>query len=77
MNPGVVDWKKVNLYPENTFKKTENCNYVVRLCQSMGISLQGICGKDIEEGKPNLTFGNILHIIHSFQISTSVAADEI
>lgn len=51
----VVDWKIVNTTPDNTFKKTENCNYVIKLCQKMGLQLKGICGKDIEEGRENLT----------------------
>jgi hypothetical protein len=52
--------------PDNTFKRTENCNYVVSLCHQLGISLKGICGKDIEEGTENLTLGIILNLEYSF-----------
>ena len=43
--------------PDNTFKRTENCNYVIKLCHKLGLQMKGICGKDIEEGKENLTLG--------------------
>jgi plastin-1 len=55
MSPKIVDWKAVNTSPDNTFKRTENCNYVIKLCQKIGLQLKGICGKDIEEGRENLT----------------------
>lgn len=48
----VLKWK------DNTWKKTENCNYFVSLCHKLGLSLKGICGKDIEEGKENWILGN-------------------
>jgi hypothetical protein len=55
ISPKIVDWKQVNISPDNTFKRTENCNYVLLLCHKLGLSMKGICGKDIEEGRENLT----------------------
>lgn len=57
ISPKIVDWKRVNQNPDNTFKRTENCNYVVSICQQLGISMKGIVGKDIEEGNDKLTKG--------------------
>eukprot|EP01119_Soliformovum_irregulare_P009434 TRINITY_DN2274_c0_g1_i1.p1 TRINITY_DN2274_c0_g1~~TRINITY_DN2274_c0_g1_i1.p1 ORF type:complete len:1305 (+),score=383.43 TRINITY_DN2274_c0_g1_i1:1367-5281(+) len=55
ISPGIVDFKKVNLNPDNTFKRTENCNTVVSVCHKLGLPLPGICGKDIEQGHQQLT----------------------
>ena len=49
--------------PDNTFKRTENCNYVIKLCHKLGLQMKGICGKDIEEGKENLTLGIFFYFL--------------
>lgn len=63
MVPKLVDWKKVAMNPDNTFKRTENCNYVIQLCNEMKLDLKGISGKNIVDGNPNLTLGNIIIIV--------------
>jgi hypothetical protein len=35
IEPGIVNWRKVNLEPKNRFKKVENANYVVQLGKQM------------------------------------------
>lgn len=58
VQPGVVDWKKVNKAPVTSkFKKVENTNYVVVLGKSMNFSLVGIGGTDITDGNKKLTLG--------------------
>ena len=38
-------------------KKLENCNYAVKIAQTMGFSLVGIDGNDIRDGNKTLTLG--------------------
>jgi len=55
IEPGIVDWKKkVELNPDNKFKKLSNCNYAVDLGKQMKFSLVGIGGVDIHDGKKKL-----------------------
>lgn len=41
-------------------EKLENCNYAVELGKQLKFSLVGIAGKDISDGNPTLTLGNLL-----------------
>ncbi|GAM22511.1 hypothetical protein SAMD00019534_056860 [Acytostelium subglobosum LB1] len=51
INPGCVDWKRVNqVVPMNKFKMVENCNYAVDIGKSMKFSLVGIGGPNIVDG---------------------------
>lgn len=61
VQPGIVDWSKVNTKePLNKFKKVENCNYAVTLGKQMKFSLVGIAGSDIHDGNQTLTLGKSL-----------------
>ncbi|KAG5456603.1 MAG: hypothetical protein BJ554DRAFT_3615 [Olpidium bornovanus] len=59
VQPGAVDWKKVNKQTPITskFKRVENCNYVIVLGKAMRFSLVGIGGTDIQDGNKKLTLG--------------------
>jgi len=51
IQPGVVDWSKVDRKPKNVHSKVINCNYAVQLGKSaFGFSLVGIQGKDLQDG---------------------------
>jgi plastin-1 len=69
IEPGIVDWKKVNKGSKlNVFKKSENCNYAVVLGKSLKFSLVGVGGKDIVDGNQTLTLSLVwqlmrLHIL--------------
>eukprot|EP01133_Synstelium_polycarpum_P008010 gene8010-9410_t len=74
INPGCVDWKKVNMVvPMNKFKAVENCNYAVNIAKGMKFSLVGIGGTDIFDGNQTLTLAlvwqmmryNVLSILKS------------
>lgn len=41
-------------------EKLENCNYAVELGKQLKFSLVGIAGKDISDGNPTLTLGNLI-----------------
>mmetsp|Transcript_21996 Transcript_21996/g.43713 ORF Transcript_21996/g.43713 Transcript_21996/m.43713 type:complete len:1223 (+) Transcript_21996:35-3703(+) len=48
----VVNWKQVEMNPNNKFKGVSNCNYAIKLCKDRPFlaSLVGIGGPDIAEG---------------------------
>jgi len=56
IQPGVVDWKRVDKKPKNVHVKTINCNYAVELGKSAAFkfSLVGIDGTDIVKGNTKL-----------------------
>jgi len=58
IEPGRVDWKRVNKnVPMMRLKAVENTNYVVDLGKDMKFSLVGVGGVDITDGKESLTLG--------------------
>ncbi|KAL3900482.1 MAG: hypothetical protein SGCHY_001301 [Lobulomycetales sp.] len=71
VQPGIVDWKKVNKAPvKSKFKKVENTNYVVLLGKSMRFSLVGIGGSDITDGIKNLTLALVWQLMREHVIQT-------
>lgn len=54
IEPGIVQWTKVNLIPSNAYKKIENCNYCIELAHRLKFSIVGIGGKDFYEGNRKL-----------------------
>ncbi|KAJ5075757.1 fimbrin-1 [Anaeramoeba ignava] len=59
IEPGLVNWKKVNLDPINVFKEVENCNYVIDLGKLLRLHLVNISGQNIHEGNRTLILGFI------------------
>eukprot|EP00455_Lapot_gusevi_P056718 TRINITY_DN949_c0_g1_i1.p1 TRINITY_DN949_c0_g1~~TRINITY_DN949_c0_g1_i1.p1 ORF type:complete len:640 (+),score=335.88 TRINITY_DN949_c0_g1_i1:74-1921(+) len=54
IEPGIVAWNKVEMNPNNKFKKVANCNYAVVLGKQLKLSLVGIGGSDIVDGNRKL-----------------------
>ena len=65
VQPGVVEWGKVNTPPiKMVFKRIENCNYAVALALSpFRFSLVGVQGKDIADGNKKLTLALIWQLM--------------
>lgn len=57
IQPGLVNWKKVNMNPNGIYKKIENCNYLLELGKGLDFSLVSIDGKDIVDGNRKLSLG--------------------
>jgi len=57
IEPGTVNWKKVDMKPNNKFKKVNNCNYAVVLGKSLGLSVVNIGGPDIVAANKKLLLG--------------------
>ena len=55
VQPGVVNFKKVNMTPTSIYKKVENCNYAVSIAKdSFKFSIVNIGGNDICNGNKKL-----------------------
>jgi len=85
ISPGIVDWKRVNKNPPNTYKKLENCNYCIELGKKLNFSLVGIQGNDIMNANKTLTLGliwqmmrfNVLSILMKLGDGKKIADNEI
>lgn len=65
ITPGSVDWKKVDLKPNNRFKKLGNCNEVIKLCkEKLHLSVVGIGGNDIVDGHKKFTVAIVWQLMH-------------
>eukprot|EP01114_Cavostelium_apophysatum_P010076 TRINITY_DN234_c0_g1_i1.p1 TRINITY_DN234_c0_g1~~TRINITY_DN234_c0_g1_i1.p1 ORF type:complete len:616 (-),score=181.31 TRINITY_DN234_c0_g1_i1:97-1944(-) len=70
VQPGIVDWTKVNTKaPLNKFKKVENCNYAIVLGKQMKFSLVGIGGTDIHDGNQTLTLALVWQLMRAHVLS--------
>jgi len=63
VEPGIVDWSKVNKNTTSTWKQLENDNYAVVLGKSLKFSLVGIQGKDIMDGNKTLTLAVVWQLM--------------
>ena len=54
LEPGAVDWGRVEGTPKNKYETVANCNYAVKVAKELGLKLTGISGQDISEGKEKL-----------------------
>jgi hypothetical protein len=63
VQPGIVDQKRVNWNPSNSFQKLENCNYAIELGKQLNFSLVGIQGKDIYDANKTLTLSVIWQLM--------------
>jgi len=64
INPGIVEWKRVNKQePLHRIKAVENTNYAVDLGKQLKFSLVGIGGVDITDGNETLTLGLIWQLM--------------
>lgn len=50
LKSGIIEWKKVDKNPNNTFKKGINCGLVVEAAKKLGLKIPGIGGSDFVEG---------------------------
>jgi len=70
IQPGIVDWSKVNTKkPLNKFKQVENCNYAITLGKSLKFSLVGVAGSDIHDGNKKLTLAIVWQAMRYFVLN--------
>ena len=58
-----VDWKKVDLNPNNDFKRNINNNAAVEACKNMKLKMIGIGGTDITKGDKKLILAIVWQIV--------------
>lgn len=73
IQPGIVDWKKVNNPPYKAMggnmKQIENCNYAIKLAGDLKFSLVGIEGKDIYDGSRTHTLAVIWQAMRAYTLA--------
>jgi len=76
VQPGIVQWKQVEMNPNNKFKKISNCNYCVVLGKAMKFSLVGIGGSDINVGNKKLLLALVWQLMrfHTLKFLAEVQA---
>jgi len=76
VQPGIVSWAKVEMTPNNKFKKVSNCNYVVVLGKQLKFSLVGIAGSDITDGNKKLLLALVWQLMrfHTLKFLAEVQA---
>lgn len=63
IEPGLVNWKKVEQKTNNRFKKIANCNYVIELGRALHFTLVGIGGSDFTDGQKKLILGYVWQLV--------------
>ena len=67
VQPGIVDWNKVNTkHPLNKFKEVENCNYAIAIAKQLKFSCVGIGGQDIQAGSKKLTLAVVWQAMRAY-----------
>jgi len=78
IEPGIVDWKKVEKKPDNKFKKIANDNIAVDLGKGnkFKLSLVGIGGSDIADGNKKLLLAFVWQLMryHTLKFLAEVQA---
>ena len=73
VQPGIVDWKKVNHPPwkavGGNMQKIENCNYAIAIASQLKFSLVGIQGKDIYDGSKTPTLAVVWQAMRAYTLA--------
>jgi plastin-1 len=78
LEPGCINWKRVNIDPVSRFKKVENGNMCVDVGKQFKFSLVGIGGVDIVDQKKKLILALIWQLMrkHTLQVLKKLAVHE-
>lgn len=77
VKPGCIDWNKVEMNPNNHFKKVDNANYAVKVAkEEFKFSLVGIGGADIVAGNKMLTLTLIWQLVYRHTMQTIGSINE-
>ena len=79
IQPGSVDWKKVDKIPNNKFKKIVNCNECIDAAKKCGFSIVGIGGTDIHDGNKKLVLGVVWQMMrhHTLKVVGNKTEDDL
>lgn len=78
IKPGSVNWKNVEMNPNNKFKKVANCNIAIDACKTAQLRVVGVGGMDIHDGNKKLILGLVWQLMrsHSLQVIGAKTEDE-
>jgi plastin-1 len=70
VEPGCVDWKKVELKPNHRLKKIHNANFAVEIGKHIKFTLVNVGGIDLVDGKKKLALALIWQMVrkHTLQL---------
>ena len=73
-----IDWKRVNKNTSSRFKRVENINYLLELCQQIGLNLTNIGALDILDRNPKILNALLYRLLrfHSLLIVTKATGGE-
>jgi hypothetical protein len=85
VQPGLVDWKKVDQNPKMKFHKIQNDNYVVDLAEKMKFSTVNVGGTDIFEGNKKIILSvlwqlmrqNLLNMLKAIGGGQNITEDDV
>jgi len=74
IEPGIVNWDKVEMKPKNKFKMVSNANYAVVLSKELKCSLVTTGGPDIVDGNKKLILGLVWQLMryHSIKLLSAL-----
>lgn len=75
IEPGIVEWNKAEMNPNNKFKKLTNCNLAVDTGKKMHFSLVAIGGSDIQDGNKKLILAIVWQLMryHTIKFLSQLA----
>lgn len=63
LEPGLVDFRRVNQAPKSKYHRIENGNYVIELCKAMELRLTAIGGMDVVDGNAKLVHAVLFQML--------------
>ena len=63
VEPGVVNWKRVEMKPNHRLKKLANCGLVIEYGRTLGFTLVGVGNMDIVDGRKKLILGYVWQLV--------------
>jgi plastin-1 len=79
IQPGCVNWKKVELAPKNKFSKLANCNEAIDAAKKCKFTIVGIGGTDIHEGNKKLILAVVWQMMrhHTLKVLGGKTEDDL
>ncbi|EFC46337.1 predicted protein [Naegleria gruberi] len=63
IKPGCLEGKKIEKYPRNVFQAVGNCNVCVAASEHIGVKVNNISGKDINDGNKKLVLAVVWQLM--------------
>ena len=79
IQPGCVDWKKVDKTSKNKFKKIVNCNECIDAAKKCNFSIVGIGGTDLHDGNKKLVLAVVWQMMrhHTLKVLGNKTEDDL